>query len=63
MPETLAQKMAEPSALAYVTHPVKLPQMAINLFWNAKPPRSANQWLRELVFDLYSDAQPVSAIA
>ncbi|RYX95999.1 MAG: LysR family transcriptional regulator [Comamonadaceae bacterium] len=57
VPETLAQKMSGPFNLTYVPHPVKLPQIAINLFWHAKYHRDpANQWLRGLIFDLYSDA-------
>jgi hypothetical protein len=39
-----------------VTHPVQLPQFAINLFWHAKYHRDpANQWLRSLLFDIHAD--------
>ncbi|OOG39108.1 LysR family transcriptional regulator [Polaromonas sp. A23] len=56
VPERLAEKMVTPFNLKYVTHPVKLPQIAINLFWHAKYHKDpANQWLRSLVFDTHSD--------
>jgi len=56
VPERLAEKMATPFNLRYVNHPVKLPQIAINLFWHAKYHKDpANQWLRSLVFDTHSD--------
>jgi hypothetical protein len=33
-----------------------LPEVAINVFWHAKFHKApANQWLRTLVFDLFSD--------
>lgn len=55
VPERLAQRMAEPFGLVYVNHPVKLPEIAINLFWHAKYHKDpANQWLRGLVFDMYT---------
>ncbi|MES2532834.1 MAG: LysR family transcriptional regulator [Pseudomonadota bacterium] len=57
VPERLAERMAEPFGLRYVAHPVKLPQIAINLFWHAKYHKDpANQWLRGLVFEMHADA-------
>jgi DNA-binding transcriptional LysR family regulator len=56
VPERLAQRMTGPFGLAYVTHPASLPEVAINVFWHAKFHKApANQWLRSLVFDLFSD--------
>lgn len=56
VPERLAQRLAGPFGLAYVPHPAKLPDVAINVFWHAKMHRSpANQWLRGVVFDLFCD--------
>ncbi|ACB33073.1 transcriptional regulator, LysR family [Leptothrix cholodnii SP-6] len=56
VPERLAQRLADPFGLAWLPHPVKLPEVAINVFWHAKVHRSpANQWLRSLVFDLFTD--------
>jgi DNA-binding transcriptional LysR family regulator len=56
VPERLAQCLAEPFSLNYLPHPVKLPEIAINVFWHAKAHRSpANQWLRGVVFDLFAD--------
>ena len=49
--------MAVPFELRYLAHPVKLPKIAINMFWHAKFHKDpANQWLRSLVFDLHGDA-------
>lgn len=54
VPEALAQHLAKPFDLIYVPHPVRLPEVAINVFWHARAHRSlANQWLRGLVFDLF----------
>jgi DNA-binding transcriptional LysR family regulator len=54
VPERLAMRLVEPFKLAYVSHPAKLPEMAINVFWHAKFHKSpANQWLRTLVFDTF----------
>ncbi|MFC5523932.1 LysR family transcriptional regulator [Polaromonas jejuensis] len=56
VPERLAERMAQPFNLKYVAHPVKLPQIAINLFWHAKYHKDpANQWLRGLIFDMHAD--------
>ena len=56
VPERLAERMAKPFNLKYVPHPVKLPQIAINLFWHAKYHKDpANQWLRGLIFDMHAD--------
>ncbi|MGZ5785255.1 MAG: LysR family transcriptional regulator [Ramlibacter sp.] len=56
VPERLAQRMVEPFGLTYVTHPASLPEVAINVFWHAKFHKApANQWLRTVVFDLFSD--------
>ena len=56
VPARFAEKMAQPFGLAYVAHPIELPQIAINLFWHAKYHKDpANQWLRGLVFDLHAD--------
>ena len=54
VPERLADRLIEPFGLAKVSHPAKLPEIAINLFWHAKYHREpANRWLRGLVFDLF----------
>lgn len=61
--ERLAESLVEPFDLAYRPHPVDLPEIAINVFWHAKVHRSpAHQWLRGVVFDLFSEEkakQPV----
>jgi DNA-binding transcriptional LysR family regulator len=59
VPEKLAERLSGPFGLAYLPHPVKLPEAAINAFWHAKVHRSAaNQWLRRVVFELFADDRP-----
>ena len=54
VPERLAQQLVEPFGLTFVSHPAKLPEVAINVFWHAKFHKApANQWLRTLVFDTF----------
>jgi hypothetical protein len=56
VPERFAERMEEPFGLAYVAHPAKLPEVAINVFWHAKFHEAPeNQWLRSVVFGLFSD--------
>lgn len=56
--ERLAQSLAGPFELSYRPHPVKLPEIAINVFWHARVHRSAlHQWLRGVVFDLFGEDQ------
>ena len=63
VPERLAEKMAKPFNLKYVAHPIKLPQIAINLFWHAKYHKDpANQWLRGLIFDMHADGKSASHV-
>ncbi len=55
VPERLAENMVTPFDLKYVSHPVKLPHIAINLFWHAKYHKDpASQWLRSLIFNMHS---------
>jgi len=59
VPERLAIHLAEPFDLTYLPHPVRLPEVAINVFWHAKAHRSlANQWLRGVIFDLFAADRP-----
>ncbi|MBT2303770.1 LysR family transcriptional regulator [Variovorax paradoxus] len=56
VPERLAQSIAEPFGLIWRTHPVALPQIAINAFWHARFHRDpGNQWLRGVLFDRFAD--------
>jgi DNA-binding transcriptional LysR family regulator len=56
VPERFAQRMTEPFDLVYLPHPAALPEVAINVFWHAKFHKApANQWLRGLVFEMFSD--------
>ena len=55
VPQRLAQRMVDPFGLVVANHPATLPEVAINVFWHAKYHKlPANQWLRSLVFDLFS---------
>jgi len=56
VPERFAQRMTQPFDLVYLPHPAALPEVAINVFWHAKFHKApANQWLRGLVFEMFSD--------
>jgi len=58
VPERYAHACLQPFDLRFVPHPVPLPEIGINLFWHAKFHKDPeNQWLRGLVFDLFSDQQ------
>lgn len=56
VPERYATECVKPFRLKYVSHPVPLPEIGINVFWHAKYHREpGNQWLRGVVFDIFSD--------
>lgn len=57
VPESYARLCAERFELAYVPHPIKLPQVSVSLFWHGKFHReSGNKWLRNLIFGLFADS-------
>ena len=57
VPERFAMQSIGPFELAYVSHPARLPEIPINLFWHAKVNKDpANQWLRNLMFEMHVDA-------
>lgn len=59
VPERLADRLVEPFDLMHCPHPVKLPEIAINLFWHAKSHRDpANQWLRDALVHTHADKGP-----
>lgn len=56
VPERFALCCEVPFGLTSLPHPVALPEIAINLFWHGKYHKDpANRWLRQLMFDLFSD--------
>jgi DNA-binding transcriptional LysR family regulator len=56
VPERFSVKCEGPFGLVTSPLPVKLPEIAINLFWHAKYNREpANMWLRQLIVRLFSD--------
>jgi hypothetical protein len=60
VPERFASRCVGPFGLTYVTHPAKLPEIAINVFWHAKFHREpGNQWLRSLIFNTFSSPHVV----
>jgi DNA-binding transcriptional LysR family regulator len=58
VPERYAMACVEPFRLRYVTHPLQLPDISINVFWHAKFNREpANKWLRGLIFETFADGR------
>lgn len=56
VPEHFAKRGAAFFGLRYVTHPIKLPSIQINLYWHARFHRDpTNQWLRTVLFDMFSE--------
>jgi DNA-binding transcriptional LysR family regulator len=64
VPERLANTLVEPFSLTFRTHPVKLPDAPINVFWHAKVHREpSSQWLRGVIFELFSANQPQKSMS
>jgi len=58
LPERFAERCRVPFGLVTSPHPVKLPEIAINLFWHAKFNRDpANIWLRQRLVELFADSE------
>ncbi|SFU54018.1 LysR family transcriptional regulator [Pseudoduganella namucuonensis] len=58
VPERYAMACVQPFNLRYVTHPLALPEININVFWHAKFNKEpANKWLRSLIFDNFADGR------
>lgn len=56
VPERFANACLGPFGLKTMPLPVTMPEIAINLFWNARFNRDpTNKWLRQITFDLFSD--------
>jgi len=56
LPERFADRSKGPFDLVVSPHPVKLPEISINMFWHAKYNRDPdNMWLRQLISELFSD--------
>ncbi|VVE83322.1 LysR family transcriptional regulator [Pandoraea sputorum] len=54
--EKFAQRSAQHFGLRYVDHPLDIPDVQINLFWHARYHREpASQWMRTLLFELFSE--------
>lgn len=62
VPERYAMACRKPFGLRYVTHPLPMPEVSINVFWHAKFNKEpANQWLRGLIFDHFADGRAAVA--
>eukprot|EP00611_Tribonema_gayanum_P029860 TRINITY_DN8130_c0_g2_i1.p3 TRINITY_DN8130_c0_g2~~TRINITY_DN8130_c0_g2_i1.p3 ORF type:complete len:307 (+),score=97.63 TRINITY_DN8130_c0_g2_i1:117-1037(+) len=62
IPLRLAEMLRKPFGISFTHHPVELPEVSIDIFWNARLHRDpANQWLRRLIFRLFSDQTAGSA--
>ncbi len=58
VPERYAMACVKPFGLRYVTHPLSLPEININVFWHAKFNKEpTNKWLRTLIFDHFADGR------
>lgn len=56
LPERFADRSKEPFRLVVSPHPVKLPEIPINMFWHAKFHRDPdNMWLRQMIVDLFAE--------
>jgi DNA-binding transcriptional LysR family regulator len=61
VPERFAISCQEPFGLCMLPPPVELPNIEINLFWHERFNKDpANRWLRQTMFDLFSDQQRVA---
>jgi DNA-binding transcriptional LysR family regulator len=59
LPGRLVNRSIVPFDLAWAPLPVKLEPIPLNVFWSAKYHRDpANQWLRGLMFDTFSESAP-----
>ena len=56
VPERFARHCVDPFNLRYVSLPLKLPEIGVNLFWHSRFHKEpGNQWLRGQVFDSFND--------
>ena len=56
VPQRFADCACGPFGLAAAPCPVKIPESVINVFWHARNHReAANQWLRQVVVDVFAD--------
>lgn len=56
VPEKLDDMTGTHFDVITIDHPLKLPEIQINIFWHARLHEdSANTWLRGLIFDLFSE--------
>jgi len=57
VPQRFASISQEHFALTALPHPVPFPEFSVNMLWHARYHRDpANRWLRQLIFDLFSES-------
>ncbi len=62
IPERFADSCVEPFDLVKLPPPMPLPEISINLFWHTRFNKDpANRWIRQLMFELFSDSAVPSA--
>lgn len=60
--ERMAQMLEQPFNVTYAVHPVTFPEVSIDIFWHARLHRDpANQWLRRMIFELFSEPSTATA--
>jgi DNA-binding transcriptional LysR family regulator len=60
VPHRLAEMLEKPFNVMHVSHPLTLAEVSIDIFWHARLHRDpANQWLRRMIFNLFSEQGPV----
>lgn len=56
VPERYAVACTGPFGMHYVTHPLPVPDININLFWHARFNKDpANRWLRNMIFENFAE--------
>src|SRR5690606_33140499 len=57
VPESYALRCKELFGLVCVEHPLRVPEIDVNIFWHAKHHRQpANKWLRTVITQIFSDS-------
>ena len=56
VPEKLGTITVDNFNITTVEHPLSLPEIQVNIFWHSRSHKDiANQWLRKLIFDMFSE--------
>jgi DNA-binding transcriptional LysR family regulator len=56
VPSKMCRIISEQFGLRHCPHPVAIPEISVGIFWHAAVHRDpANQWLRRMIFELFSE--------